>query len=228
MRITTILSILSLILFSGCIGDDIILDTVEESVNITNPIDSIGVGMTYQFNVRYLNNIGQAEDRPAIWTSSDEAILSIDESGLATGVAVGTVSITSTVEIDGKDPVNDVLMLSVTEEAVIIETNPERRGTLMTTSSYPFEGGFVLREVDGDLLLDLEDDFNTTSALPGLYIYLTNNPNTNNNAIEIAKITEFSGAQTFTVPPNVSINDYQYVLGFCKPFGVKVGDGEFE
>ncbi|MEM9549152.1 MAG: hypothetical protein AAGA77_24405, partial [Bacteroidota bacterium] len=61
--------------------------------------------------------------------------------------------------------------------------------------------------------------------LPGLYVYLTNNRNTTANALEIGAVEVFNGAHTYTVE-DVGINDYKFLLYFCKPFNVKVGDGE--
>lgn len=213
---------------SGCIGDDIVLDTVEESIKIMNPIDSIGVGKTHQFEARFLNNIGQPEERSVTWLSSDDEILTIDPSGFAVGLVAGIANITSTIDIAGKDPISDQITVVVTNEQVTVDMNNERTGSLITTSSYQFEGSFVLKETENNLVLQFFDDFEVSSALPGLYLYLTNNPNTNNNALEITKVSQFSGAQSFVLPDGIGINDYQYILGFCKPFSVKVGDGEFE
>lgn len=231
MKYHFILTIVFLVFFSGCIGDDIVLDTIDESIKITNSIDSLEVGMSYQFEVRFLNNVGQMENRPVTWTSSDSEVLTIDENGLATGIAAGIVDIISTIDLVEKEPISDIVSVTVTEEEVIIvepEPASERTGTLQTTSSYIFEGGFVLKKTEDELRLELLDDFSASSSLPGLYLYLTNNPTTNNNALEISEITQFSGAQSFVLPEGVGLNDYQYVLGYCKPFSVKVGDGEFE
>ena len=102
-----------------------------------------------------------------------------------------------------------------------------RSGVIQTTSSYRLEGDFEIQQTDSDLLINIADNYRASSALPGLYIYLTNNPTTLSGALEISKVTIFSGAHQYTVP-NVNINDYDYLLYYCKPFGVKVGDAKIE
>ena len=107
-------------------------------------------------------------------------------------------------------------------------SNPERTGSLQTTSSYLLEGDFVLSEIDGILTLSFASNYKASTALPGLYVYLTNNPNTTSGAYEIGKVTDFNGVHTYTLPSSIGIMDYDYVLYFCKPFNVKVGDGQFD
>jgi len=84
-----------------------------------------------------------------------------------------------------------------------------------------------LREEGGNLTLRFEDDYRASTALPGLYVYLTNNPNSTNSALEIGAVTTFSGAHTYTIE-DVDISEYQYILYFCKPFNVEVGEGLIE
>ena len=86
-------------LLSGCIGDDIIMDTVEGNLRISASIDTLGVGDTYQFEAIYTNNVGQEESTNIDWSSSDENLLRIDAQGLATGIALGSVSVTANVNL---------------------------------------------------------------------------------------------------------------------------------
>lgn len=60
-------------------------------------------------------------------------------------------------------------------------------------------------------------------------MYLTNNPNSIANAYEIGEVTIFDGAHSFELDANeVGLTDFDFVLYFCKPFNVKVGDGQFD
>jgi len=59
-----------------------------------------------------------------------------------------------------------------------------------------------------------------------LYVYLTNNPSTTAGALEIGKVTVFEGTHIYTIEGDIPLNQYNYLLYFCKPFNVKVGDGE--
>ncbi|GJM33526.1 MAG: hypothetical protein DHS20C18_25270 [Saprospiraceae bacterium] len=229
MKNGTFLIFLSGLLFSGCIGDDIVFDTIEQSVRITNPIDSLEIGQTYQFEAQFFNNIGMQESADVVWTTSQSNIVGIDATGLATAKAEGTVTITASVI----PPVGDQVEASLSLVASAEQTNNDgttRSGSLQSTSSYTLSGDFSLQHnTTGTLELALADNFRASSSLPGLYVYLTNNPNTNNNALEIGPITQFTGAHTYTVPgSSTELGTYNYVLFYCKPFSVKVGDGEFD
>lgn len=210
----------------GCIGDDIIDDEVDPTVRISNPIDTIQINTTYQFTASFFNNVGKEEAISLNWTTSDESIISITNDGLATANANGT----TTISVEGTAPTGE----SVLEERMVsvggttVVASSARTGTLETTSSYLLEGSFELKDDNGTLILSLEDDYKASTALPGLFVYLTNNPNTTSGAFEIGAVTNFNGAHAYELPNSVGLMDYQYVLYFCKPFNVKVGDGEFD
>ena len=71
------------------------------------------------------------------------------------------------------------------------------------------EGDFVINAVDDNLVIEIADNYVASSALPGLYIYLTNNPNSINDALEIGEVTVFEGAHSYEVE-NVGLMDYDY------------------
>ena len=213
------------LLLLSCIGDDFVDDKVDPVLRITNSVDTLGFGDTYQFKAQYLNNVGMEEMASIIWTSSDESIITIDNTGLATAGQMGQATIR--VELNVNNTIlSDELVVNVSEETVVTPTI--RMGSLQTTSSYTLTGNFTLANEDGTLVLSFDESYAASSNLPGLYIYLTNNPSTTNGALELGKVETFSGAHTYTIPSNVTLNEFQYVLYFCKPFNVKVGDGEFE
>jgi hypothetical protein len=205
--------------FAGCIGTDILDDTVDSEIVILNPVQSIEVGTTYPFMAEYRNMTGMAEDIPLTWNSSEVSIISIDSDGLATALSPGDALIT--VMAQG----NETSLLVEAGEATTGEI-VERTATLRTSSSYPLSGSATLTKTENGLLLTLGSDFSTTSALPGLYVYLSNNTSTTNNAYEIGRVTAFSGAQEYEIPDVTTILAYKYVLFFCKPFTVPVGHGE--
>jgi len=108
-----------------------------------------------------------------------------------------------------------------------VETPTERTGSLRTTSSYTLQGNFTLSESENGVILSIDESYVTDDVLPGLYIYLTNNPNSVADALVIQEVTVFEGAHSYEVE-DVGLNDYSHVLYFCKPFNVKVGDGKFD
>lgn len=214
-------------LLQGCIGDDVIFDTVPERVGITNPVDSLELNSTFQFNASYFNAVGLAEAQNIEWSSSDPAVLDISDTGLASALALGTAELSARVSIDGKDPVEDKISVVVATE-VVEPVEMDRTGTLRTTSSYDLSGSFVLSKEEDQLMLHFSADYIADQGLPGLYVYLTNNPNSVVGALEIGMVQVFSGAHSYELPAGTEMNGFSHVLYFCKPFGVKVGDGEFD
>lgn len=215
---------LTISLLSACIGDDIIDDFVEPTFRIMTKADTIAVGDAFQFEARYNNNVGLEEDIPINWTSFDPDILSINNNGLATGITKGTTTVEATVNGPDGNTLSESLEVTVSDTTVVVTTN-SRSGTIKTTTFYELEGEFEMTMEDDRLIISIDDSYKASRSLPGLYVYLTNNPTTTNGAFEIGEVDVFSGAHTYELE-NIDINDYNYILYFCKPFNVKVGDGE--
>lgn len=213
------------LILSSCIGDDLVFDEVGASLRITNPLDTLAVGDMHTFESMYLNIVGAEEAAEVTWSSMDSTIISITSGGVATGLSTGASVIGAETTVDG-EVIRDELLVNV--GASTVSTSTEKSGTLRTTSSYGLKGDFVLTEESGTLILSFADNYETTDVLPGLYIYLTNNPSTTAGALELGEVTVFKGVHSYGIPAGTGLNDYQYVLYFCKPFNVKVGDGEFK
>jgi len=214
---------LTAVLAAGCIGDDVIQDAVDPELRITNPLDSLGLGSSHQFDAQYFNGVGQPESAVIIWSSSDPAVVSITEEGLATALQEGGVTLTA-VAVTPEGSINTALALGV--GTTTVAPTSFRTGVIRTTSSYLLEGDFELHDIGGgNLELRIADDYAASTSLPGLYVYLTNNPGISVGALEIGRVTDFSGAHTYTIA-GAGLQDYAFVLYYCKPFNVKVGDGE--
>lgn len=211
---------LTLLVLSGCIGFDIVEDEVEPVVVILNPIDSLKIGDQYQLEAMYLNNVGSLEEVKINWITSDEQIISVTSDGLAEALIEGKATITAEYQ-----SVSDAIEIhSGTTTSIVEEV---RAAELTTVSSYPLTGTVFIEAKDGNTVLSFSNNFNTTSALPGLYVYLSNNTNTTAGALEVGAVVNFSGAQEYQLDPSVGINDFSHVLFYCKPFNVPVGNGEF-
>lgn len=221
-----IFPLLLLGMLSACIGDDILLDTVNESVKITLWVDTLAVNDQMNFEARYTDQVGQTVDRNIVWTSSDPAILEMTPAGEATGITKGNVFVYATADAIAGGEVSDSVSIVVDEVTSTVPLT-ERSGTIQTTSSYQLEGSFTIKADGNDLVIEIADDYKASSALPGLYLYMTNNPSTNNNALEVAAVQVFDGAHTYRVE-GVELSEYDYLLYYCKPFNVKVGDAEIE
>lgn len=214
------LFLLPVIFLNSCIGDDIIDDEIDPALRISNPIDTIEIGTSYPFTSIYLNNIGIEEAVDIEWSSDDESIISVTNDGVATAHAVGSTTLHAQAIDSGT---NTSLDLAVGESTVITEVEM-RTGTIEPSSFYELAGDFVMTQEGDDIKIVFGDDYVASNALPGLYVYLTNNPSTVASALIISEVTTFSGAHEYIVPDQ-GINDYSHILYFCKPFNVKVGDG---
>ena len=213
----------SLLLLSGCIKDDFIDDLVDPVIRISNPIDSIQVNTDYQFETVYLNNIGLEEEVDVEWNSLDDSIIELDENGLATAKQIGTTIITAVYrDVDGV-MVSDNISVAVGENPNTSMGLQSFEGTIRTTTFYVLEGDFDYLETETGVMIDIKSNYRASSSLPGLYIYLTNNPNSIANALEVSAVSVFSGAHNYTIP-DVEFKEYSHILYYCKPFNVKVGD----
>lgn len=212
-------------LLQSCIGDDIIMDFVEPTIRINNPLDTIEINTSYQFEYSYFNNIGEETAVSPNWSSSDPTVISIDNDGLATALKTGDATIKVIYE-NASGFVTEMINVHVGTSNSAGST--EKSGTIQTTSTYLLTGDFTMKNNgNGGIELNFANNYQASTALPGLYVYLTNNPTTTSGALEIKKVDVFQGEHTYNID-NVSVNDYQYVLYFCKPFNVKVGDGEIQ
>ena len=191
---------------SSCIGDDFIDDFVEPSFRIIAKVDSLAVGDSYQFEAMYTNNIGLEEAVTINWISSNPDVLSINEQGLANGVSEGVAIVTSSVTVNEQTIVDETTV--VVADQTVTAFNPIRTGKVETTTFYELEGSFEFKIEGEDLVLSFADDYKASEALPGLYVYLTNNPNSTNDAYEIGEVSVFSGAHSYTIPgEDVGLNE---------------------
>lgn len=209
-------------LLTSCIKDDFVEDTIDATLRITTNLETIEINSEFQFEAMYLNNVGQETEVQFVWSSSDANIISISKEGIARAVNSGS-AIIKVEYSDGNIDLEDEIELVVGEETV--EGVNSISGSIMTTSSYALEGSFVFSETSSGVNIAFTDDYQASSALPGLFIYLSNNKASIADALEIGAVETFSGAHEYNVS-DVEFNEYKYLLYFCKPFNVKVGDGE--
>lgn len=219
-----------LVLFiSSCVGDYFIDDFVEPVISISSSIDTIGVGESAQLDYRYLNNVGQLQNLSSVsWVSSDPSIISVSETGVITGVQKGAAEIMLSALVNDIS-VSDNYPIIVGDSTVESEQSTKRSGVLRSTSQYLLKGSFTLEaNDDGTLILTYSDDYEATRALPELHGFLSNNPNSFQDAYDLGETTVFEGAHSITIGPGIDISDYSYITYWCVPFRVKVGDATIE
>lgn len=222
-----ILSLLFAAIFlSACVGEDILEDYVPPRLEFRDLPDTLKVGTDFQLSYQFVNNVGQPEDIAPSWSTSDAAILTVTSSGLVTAIAEGTAAVTATLDDGFGETVMATTNIAVGAETVIVDEPEMRTGKIATTSTYRLTGDFTLTEMDGGALqLTFADNYDADSNLPGLYVYLSNNPRSRAGAFEIGRVETFRGSHTYEIT-GVDIEDFAYVLYFCRPFNVEVGSGE--
>ncbi len=221
------ISLLLLIGVSSCIKDDIIDDYVQPRLNITSSVKELAKGDTFYFEAQFLNNIGLREEINPEWISSDTSIISFSDFGIAYGKTKGdAVVMAKHFDSFENEWFSDTAYVTISDKTII--DNEKKSGTVRTTSQYTLQGDFEVEQLEnGNLLISFAANYEASDNLPGLFVYLTNNPNTINGALEIGRVTTFSGEHSYEIE-NVNINDYSTLLYFCKPFNVKVGDGTIQ
>lgn len=178
------------------------------SFGTVNP--TLPVGESLQLQATILNGNGEVLEGPSVtWSSSDEAVFSVNESGLVSALAEGAATISATV-----DDVSASINFSTTES--MVET---RVGEFQGLNGYNADGNVELIDNNGELSLNLLDNFSTSNG-PGLYLYLSNNPNNISGGIEVAALRKNSGADDYAVPAGITFSQYSHVIIYCKPFGV--------
>jgi len=210
--------------FGACIGDDFIDDIREPEIRITSTIDSIEINTSVNLEAMFLNKAGLQEEVNATWSSSNEMVATVDNNGTVNALNFGETTITVSFT-NGTVNVTDLITIFV--GMATSATNNSIMGAISTTSSYKLNGNFTLLENEqaNGLELVFDTDYCASTALPGLYVYLSNNRNNIANGLEIGAVEVFSGAHIYNIA-NAGINDYAFIVYFCKPFNVKVGDGE--
>ncbi|MEW6542234.1 MAG: DM13 domain-containing protein [Nitrospirota bacterium] len=83
----------------------------------------------------------------------------------------------------------------------------------------------VVGSTQGAATLQLTDF--TVDRVPDGRVYLAKNGD-HARGVELGKLTQFSGAVTFSVPARVSPDDYDSVVIWCKRFEVEIGHAFFD
>lgn len=187
----------------------------------------ISTTSTYQMSFLALNNLSVVDNPKLTYVSSDETIATVDENGLVTFLATGTVSITATWKEDGEENgITCTVELTLGDSSVVIPTVSAKLSTststikvggsykTMTTSFYDLDGNDVTSDTIANLTvedfvwtcsIDGEDYTNNTDLVTW---YRSSSDAVNKYKIKLANDRSYIG-RTFTVnvvctPLNVS------------------------
>lgn len=226
LKLTLIFCSLTL---SSCIQEDIIDDSVPEEVRIISSFTTLKVGEMATLNASFFNNIGEIEDNSFIWFSSNATVLSIDPAtSIITANAEGT-SIISVKAIGKTGELTDSQVIEVVADNSNSIDTP-KKGTFSKTTSYKAAGDFEITKTSNGIKIDLASNYVADTSLPGFALFLTNNPNSLANALQIdayddADGAHYTGAFTYNIE-NVGLNDYKYLVQWCRPFSILTGKAE--
>lgn len=154
-----------------------------------------------------------------IWSSSNPNILTIDNDGIATGVQAGTVMVSASVE-------------GVTSLALLIQVispgGQSRTGMFSGNAGYAVSGTATLQQTGASLSLKLESDFMSSNG-PQLGVFLATTASgslNSQNSRKLSNLTSNTGTQTYNVPSDIGLTDYNYVVIYCIPFNVRFGTAQ--
>lgn len=221
-KITKILLLLMATTLVGCIGTDVVEDIiVNEQLSINSRLETLAVGDTYQFRAEFFDELGERVDANVSWASSDETVLTINDAGLATGISEGMVLVRGM-----SGAARDSLMVTVgttTNFAI-----GERQGSFTGLRDYTVNGTFTLTENGDNLELVFSSNFSASNG-PGLFVFLSNSATRTNGGVEVGRLQQNSGTQTYIISRDMAeLDTYNHVIIYCKPFGVAFGTGEFD
>jgi len=183
------------------------------SINISPNNVTLNKDQTIQFTAQGLTNEGNLLTGINFqWVSSDPSIVAIDNAGLATAQIPGSVEIYATAE-NLKSP-NSIISVNGQKKTGVFSARPG--------SSYNVSGSVELIENEGALLLVFGDNFQTSNG-PDLRIYISPTEKIGSGSIELGKLKSTSGTQSYNVPAESELKDFNYVIIHCVPFNVSFG-----
>jgi Bacterial Ig-like domain (group 2)/Electron transfer DM13 len=269
--------------------------TVPERLEITPVSNSINIGETAQFTLKFYNNTGQLATVPTtvIWISTNNAIATVNQQGLATATGAGqteikvnynsiSVSALLTVVTNSTQLATVMIMPAAIQEVGLNETvaltavGKNNSGNTISGLTFSWQsdnssfadvnstgtvtgkafgsanikatssgiqstpvmvqvirkGTFAGMASAGIAKLKIENNvltlqttaaFSVSASPPDLRIYLGNNNNNINGALEVATLSQRSGAQSWSIAAPTTITQYRYVIVWCKQFGGTYG-----
>ena len=119
---------IGLLLFTACIGEDILDDQVAERLVFINPIDTLQPESTHQLSVRFFNNVGAEEFIAVEYNSTDETVATVGDSGLIQTLTEGQ----TTIEVNALSPEGTELSDAFDLEVTNAVSGPHGDGRIWT------------------------------------------------------------------------------------------------
>jgi Electron transfer DM13 len=99
---------------------------------------------------------------------------------------------------------------------------------LMGAEGHKASGAVHLITTDGKRQLHFSRDFSLEKG-PDVYVTLTNGPKpVEGSSVVVARLTKFSGEQSFELPSNIDLSRYSHLVLWCKKYSVAMGIAKLE
>lgn len=112
---------LSISLTGGCIGTDFEPE-VQPIIRLIGVPENVHVSGTYLFDAMYMNELGMEEEVTFIWASSNTAVLSVDQNGVAQAMSAGFTTLSVSF---GELILETSIAVFPSEESVMITESPD-------------------------------------------------------------------------------------------------------
>ncbi|NKB65883.1 MAG: hypothetical protein GKR89_02365 [Candidatus Latescibacteria bacterium] len=205
------------------VSDSVLVNIVDDSdqvaaVRLAPTRAQLQPGETLQLAAESTNARGDLlTGRVYTWRSSNDNLVSVDDNGLAQGLAPGQVTITAATDGITSNP------------SRITVPAAQRTGTFTARpgSNYDCQGTATLQTRDGGgVELVFADDFLVSNG-PRLEVFLSTSEVIGPGSINLAPLQNSIGTQTYALPEGVEINAFDWVIIHCVPFNVTFGFAQF-
>ena len=161
-----------------------------------------------------------------IWTSNNTSVATVGPSGLATAIEAGTAIVEAKAE-----GISDTATLTVTAPPL-----PSRSGTFSGVRGYAASGSVTLEQnSSGSLILRFGSDFIMNASGFYVILYSSNNIRLRFNPAapagtfeELGRLKSRTGSQTYSVPSDVELDTYDFVIIYCSFIDREVGFAELQ
>lgn len=183
-------------------------------IDLTPPDSAVTVGSFISYAASVKNAMGDIlDDQVITWRTSDPSLAIINTEGIVQTVETGQVQVIASV--------GDIESAPARLEILAKSRTGAFRGSPGT--SYNISGTAFLEQVEGGgLQLRFGENFSSSNG-PDLYVYLSTEGKVNATSLQVGQLQSTAGAQTYVVPGNVNMNDFDNVIIHCLPFNISFG-----
>jgi hypothetical protein len=115
-----------------------------------------------------------------------------------------------------------------------------RSGTFVDGGNYSTSGTTRIVEKDGQRILELDETFQTSTSGPDLVVVLHRSPDvigsttspvhplTEGDYAFLAPLQEYSGTQSYVIPENINLEDFQSAVIWCRRFNTTFGTARLQ